>query len=169
MKTDELRDLIEAGKAELLDVRTEMEYRSGHIAGARHIPVDTLEQMDRMEAPAEGRTLCIICQSGKRAERAHRHLKEKLGISSCVLEHGMNAWEEAGLPVEKEAAARLPLIRQVQIIIGLVNLLTIALGCFVHPLWLIVPAFTSCGLLVAGLTGFCGLALVLARMPWNRS
>lgn len=169
MKTDELQKLMEAGKVELLDVRTDMEYRSGHIAGARHLAVDELEQSDSFEAPAEGRTLCIICQSGKRAERARRHLSERCGIQACVLEHGMNAWEEAGMPVERGTAARLPLIRQVQIIIGLVNLLTLALGIFVNPLWFIVPAFTSCGLLFAGLTGYCGLALALARMPWNRS
>lgn len=169
MKTDELQKLIEAGKVELLDVRTDVEYRSGHIAGARHLPIDELEQTTSITSPAEGRTLCLICQSGKRAERARRHLEDKCGVQACVLEHGMNAWEEAGLPVEKEASARLPLIRQVQIIIGALNLLTLALGCFLNPLWLIVSALTSCGLLFAGITGICGLALVLTRMPWNRA
>lgn len=163
-----LNQLIRDGKVDLLDVRTDMEYRSGHISGARHIPVDTLETMTDIQPPAEGRTLCLICQSGKRAERARQHLESKCGISACVLEHGMNAWQDAGLPCIREKGAPLPLIRQVQIIIGLVNLITLALGYFVNPLWFIVPAFTSCGLLFAGLSGICGLALLLARMPWNR-
>lgn len=168
MNTGELQKLIEQGNVDLLDVRTEMEYRSGHIAGAKHIPVDELEKMKSYTAPEAGRRLCIICQSGKRAERARQHLESACGITACVLEHGMNAWEQAGLPVEKNAGASLPLIRQVQIIVGVVNLVALALGYWISPLWLIVPAFTSCGLLFAGVTGICGLALVLTRMPWNR-
>lgn len=169
MNTTELEKLIRDGQAELLDVRTAMEFRSGHIRGAVHLPVDELEKREQFEVPAEGRTLCLICQSGKRAERARRHLEECCGVKACVLEQGMNAWQDAGLPVVREAGAALPLIRQVQIIIGLVNLLTLSLGVWVHPLWLSVPALTSCGLLAAGLTGTCGLALLLARLPWNRA
>lgn len=168
INTKNLQQLIRDSKVDLLDVRTDMEYRSGHISGARHIPVDTLETMSDIRPPAEGRTLCLICQSGKRAERARQHLENNCGISACILEQGMNAWQEAGLPIIREKSAPLPLIRQVQIIIGLVNLITIALGYLITPLWLIIPAFTSCGLLIAGLSGTCGLALLLARMPWNR-
>lgn len=168
MKTTDIEQRLREGRVELLDVRTGVEYRSGHIAGAEHLPVDELEQLTEYRGPAEGRELCLICQSGKRAERAARHLSG-LGVQACVMEGGMNAWADAGLPVVRESGAPLPLLRQVQIIIGLVNLLGLALGVLVSPWWLAVPAFTSAGLLTAGITGTCGLALLLARLPWNRT
>jgi hypothetical protein len=39
----------------------------------------------------------------------------------------------------------------------------------VNPWFALIPLVTGCGLLFAGLTGFCGLALLLAKMPWNKT
>ena len=165
--TNELETGLAAGKARVLDVRSAAEYRSGHIEGAVHLPIEELEKLTHYPAGEDGTELWLVCQSGKRAERARLHLAG-LGVAGCVLENGMNAWQEAGLPVVREKGAPLPLIRQVQIIIGLVNLAGLALGWRHTPLWLAVPAFTSCGLLAAGITGRCGLAILLAKMPWNK-
>ncbi len=44
----------------------------------------------------------------------------------------------------------------------------VALGVAAHPAFLAVPAFVGAGLAFAGATGFCGLARLLAVMPWNR-
>ena len=38
----------------------------------------------------------------------------------------------------------------------------------VWPQWLWLSAFVGAGLVFAGVTGFCGLGLLLARMPWNK-
>jgi hypothetical protein len=43
-----------------------------------------------------------------------------------------------------------------------------ALGAFVDPWFLVLPAFFGAGLTFAGATGTCGLGLLLLRMPWNR-
>ena len=43
-----------------------------------------------------------------------------------------------------------------------------ALGVWVSPWFLIVPGFVGCGLAFAGATGWCGMAMLLGRMPWNR-
>ena len=45
----------------------------------------------------------------------------------------------------------------------------VALGVFVSPWFLILPAFVGCGLMFAGITGWCGMALLLAKMPWNKA
>jgi hypothetical protein len=42
------------------------------------------------------------------------------------------------------------------------------LGAFVHPAWLLLSGFVGAGLVFAGITNTCGLALLLARMPWNQ-
>jgi hypothetical protein len=43
------------------------------------------------------------------------------------------------------------------------------LGLFVSPWFFAVPAFVGAGLITAGVTGFCGMARILMRAPWNRS
>jgi hypothetical protein len=62
----------------------------------------------------------------------------------------------------------LPLMRQVQITVGFVSAMGAALALIINPWFAVIPLLAGCGLLFAGLTGFCGLALLLAKMPWNR-
>ena len=59
-------------------------------------------------------------------------------------------------------------MRQVQIAVGILSTAGAALALGVNVWFAIIPLVTGCGLLFAGLTGTCGLALLLARMPWNR-
>jgi hypothetical protein len=62
----------------------------------------------------------------------------------------------------------LPLMRQVQIVIGAVSGVGAALALAGDKRFALIPLVTGAGLLFAGLTGTCGLALLLAKMPWNR-
>lgn len=169
MKASELHARMERGDVELLDVRTELEFNQGHLPGARNIPLDRLQADGSFTPENAARPLCIICQSGKRAEKALAHLQSACGIESCTLEGGMNAWQESGRPVQKNRGTHgITLIRQVQMIIGAANLLGLVLAWQISFWWLLLPAMTSLGLLMAGLTGFCGLAVLLSKMPWNR-
>jgi hypothetical protein len=43
------------------------------------------------------------------------------------------------------------------------------LGLLVSPWFFVVPAFVGAGLITAGVTGFCGMARMLMRAPWNRA
>jgi len=91
-------------------------------------------------------------------------------VSGCVLvEGGTQAWLDAGLPVNRGESRVLPLMRQVQIVIGIISATGAALALAVNPWFAILPLITGGGLLFAGVTGYCGLALVLAKMPWNKS
>ncbi len=60
------------GSVTLLDTRTEEEYRQGHIAGFRNIPVDELRK--RMDEIEPGKPVYVICQSGLRSYIAYRIL-----------------------------------------------------------------------------------------------
>lgn len=42
------------------------------------------------------------------------------------------------------------------------------LGVIVNPMWLLLPDFVGAGRVFAGITDFCGMGLLIARMPWNR-
>lgn len=60
-------------------------------------------------------------------------------------------------------------MRQVQITAGSLVLLGLTLATFVAPAWILLSWFAGAGLVFAGFSGFCGLALLLARLPWNRA
>lgn len=60
-------------------------------------------------------------------------------------------------------------MRQVQLVAGSLVALGIALGVFLNPWFLVLPAFVGCGLMFAGATGWCGMAMLLGAMPWNKS
>jgi len=162
--------LLSGSSAELLDVRSPAEFAGVHVPGARLIPLDELDPASISRERGEGSTpLYVLCQSGGRARQAIKKLQHA-GVEGCVLvEGGTQAWIDAGLPVNRGASRIIPLMRQVQITIGFISALGAALALIINPRFALIPLLTGCGLLFAGITGFCGLALVLAKMPWNKS
>lgn len=91
-----------------------------------------------------------------------------LAGSVRAVEGGTVACEEAGLPINRSpGAGAISLERQVRIVAGTLTLAGAILAWLVHPAFLIVPGFIGAGLAFAGITNSCGMAMVLARMPWN--
>lgn len=153
----------------LLDVRTPPEFTSAHILGATLVPLDRLDLTPTSQLCAEGECLYVICQSGMRARKAIQKL-HAAGINNTMLvEGGMDEWINAGLPIERGKTTVLPLMRQVQIVVGSISAIGAGLALTVNPLFAIIPLFMGCGLIFAGVSGICGLAILLAKMPWNRS
>ena len=163
------RRLAEGAPAQLLDVRTPGQFAAARVPGARLIPLDDLDPAAfQRHRGADESPVYVLCQSGGRARRAITKL-EQGGVRGCVLvEGGTQGWMDAGLPVNRGQSNVLPLMRQVQLAVGLVSAAGAALALAVHPLFAILPLITGCGLVIADLTGFCGVALLLAKMPWNR-
>ena len=85
-----------------------------------------------------------------------------------VVEGGTQAWSAAGLPVQR-GRKTISIERQVRIGAGLLVLTGVALGWFYHPGFFLLSAFVGAGLVFAGITDICGLAIFLAFAPWNRS
>jgi hypothetical protein len=109
----------------------------------------------------------LICQSGTRAELTSELLTPHRN-DLVLLEGGTSAWQEAGLNVVGGSKARLPLMRQVQLIVGPLSLLGAILAMTVDVKWALLSAFIGAGLTMAGATGWCGMALLLKKMPWNQ-
>jgi rhodanese-related sulfurtransferase len=164
------RRLAEGGPAQLLDVRTPGEFAAAHVPGAKLIPLDDLDPAAfQRQRGGDERPVYVLCQSGQRAAKAIEKL-EGAGVHGCVLvEGGTQGWMDAGLPVNRGQSRVLPLMRQVQMSVGLISAAGAVLALTVNPLFAIIPLFTGCGLVFAGLTGKCGMALLLAKMPWNRA
>lgn len=158
--------------ATLIDVRTPAEYRSGHAEGALLLPLEELDPgqlAERTGQPDVGRerTLYITCASGLRALQAAERLAETGLRNIAVIEGGTQAWERAGLPMLRCGGA-ISLERQVQIAVGMLLLLKVVFGFTVHELFFAAVALIGAGLVLAGTTRWCGMAKLLARMPWNR-
>ena len=151
----------------VLDVRTPGEFESVHIRGAYNVPLDTLSEHSA-EISGVSAPVILVCQSGGRARRAEAALKAAGMANLHVLEGGMNAWVGAGLPVGG-GKRRLSLERQVRILAGSLAATGGLLGFFVNPAFALVPAFIGSGLVFAGVTDKCGMALALSRLPYNRA
>lgn len=155
--------------AVLVDIRGTDEHRRSRIAGARSLPLDTLDA-STLAACAGDAPVIFHCRSGLRtAANSARLAAAAQARPACCLAGGLDAWRRAGLAVAHTAGAPLELARQVQLAVGTVVLAGSVLAATVSPWWLLLSALPGLGLVVAGLTGFCGLAHVLARMPWNRA
>ncbi|HEY1581163.1 MAG TPA: rhodanese-like domain-containing protein [Terracidiphilus sp.] len=160
--------LLKGHAHQLLDVRTSPEYAAAHVPGAKLTPLTELKVEAILKGHQAGTPIYVLCQAGARARKAIEQF-EHAGCADCVLvEGGTQAWIDAGLPVHRGASRVLPLIRQVQIVVGSLAAIGAILALAVNSWFAILPLFLGCGLLFAGITGTCGMALLLARMPWNR-
>lgn len=160
------RDLHHKG-ALLIDVREAGEYAREHIPGAQLHPLSVLKTQRPDTAGAE--VVVFMCQSGMRTNAAAGNLKVSTDCDAYILEGGLSGWKQAGLPTETNKTAKAPisLVRQVLIVAGGAAAAGFVLGVTVNPNWHALSGLVGAGLLFAGLTGFCPLATLLSRMPWN--
>lgn len=163
-----LKSWLNNNEAVLVDVREPAEYAAENITGATLLPLGSLSKAAL--PPCAGKKLVIHCRKGGRGGSAcEKLLAEDPALDIYNLEGGIEAWRAAGLTVASSGKAFLPLDRQVQLTIGLLLITGSVLGALFSPAWFVLTGLIGAGLTVAGLTGFCGLALVMAKMPWNQS
>ena len=149
-----------------INVCTPAEYKERHIEGVRNIPLDTLESH---VAELNGKsTIYIHCRSGNRGKQAIEKL-EKLGVTAELVnvEGGIMAWQEAGLPTGSHTT-RMPVMRQVMLAAGLLILIGFVLAHTINEGFRIIVLAVGIGLTISGLTGWCGMAMLLSKMPWNK-
>lgn len=92
------KKLSQKPKPFLLDVRQPEEYRSGHIPGAKLIPLGDLRS--RMNELPKSQEILVVCRSGNRSLSATRQLVGA-GFNAVNVHGGIVAWSRAGLPVTK--------------------------------------------------------------------
>jgi rhodanese-related sulfurtransferase len=149
----------------LLDVRTPAEFAAIHVPQARNVPLNELDP--KAHAPANGQSVYLLCQSGRRATTAAEQFAAAGFQNAVIVEGGTEAWEKAGLPVARGKGA-ISIERQVRIAAGSIVLIGILLGYNVHRYFLGLSAFVGAGLIFAGITDWCGMGLLLAKAPWNQ-
>jgi rhodanese-related sulfurtransferase len=162
-----LHELISKGEpAELIDVRTPVEFREVHVTVARNVPLTELDAKKIATTRNAESPLYIICKSGGRGRQACEQLIAAGYTKVINVEGGTQAWDAAGLPVIRGKKA-ISLERQVRIAAGSLVLSGAVLSHWVHPWWIGLSGFVGAGLIFAGITDTCGMGLLLAHMPWN--
>lgn len=92
--------LIEQGGALVIDVRTLDEYRSGHLVGAQHIPVEDEELwLLRTEPLDRDRPTVVYCRTGRRSAAAAQQLVDA-GFTQVYDLGGVEDWDDEELRVE---------------------------------------------------------------------
>ena len=94
-------ELINREDALLLDVRDAGEYGAGHLLGAKHLPLARIDEGAGELAKKKERPLIVYCDSGERSAKAAAALKRQGFTRVTALSGGLDAWRQAGLPVEK--------------------------------------------------------------------
>jgi rhodanese-related sulfurtransferase len=162
----DLKRKLDSGDAVLIDIRESDEHAREHIVGARLAPLSAIDthDFDRDHSKAA----IFQCKSGMRTQANAAKLLARGFREAYYLEGGIDAWKQAGLPVHTNRKAPLEIMRQVQIAAGLLILTGVALGWLVNTAFYALSAFVGAGLTFAGATGWCGMAMLLKTMPWNR-
>ena len=162
----ELRLMLDNGDTELIDVRNTDEFAARHIKEARSVPLSIL---DLNQICDKTKKIVLQCESGARSKLAAKKLQAlSKDLKIYSLDGGIRNWVEKNYATVEGIAAnnKLPLNRQVQITAGIIIVLGIVLTQLMSGLF-IIPLFIGCGLIFAGISGWCGMASLLALMPWN--
>ena len=91
--------LINREKGVVIDVCEAEEFAAGHVAGARSVPLGTLEGASNLPSN-KALPLVVVCATGARAARAVGQLRKAGYANAQVLVGGLKSWREANLPVE---------------------------------------------------------------------
>jgi len=164
------RARLASGTAVLVDVREPSEHARERISGAVSMPLSCFDAEALRSTFGGKSTPAVIfhCHSGQRTAKSAARLGS-CGVKSYILAGGLQAWKEAGLGTLIDQTKPIELQRQVQIAAGFLVLVGLTLSVALSSWLLLIPAFVGGGLVFAGFSGWCGMAKLLAVMPWNRT
>ena len=169
----QLAELLASNKPfKLIDVRPPAEFGEVHVTTAHNLPLDRLDAAAVTAEASDDEPIYFICKSGGRSGKACEKLIAS-GFSDVIsVDGGTTACEAAGLPVVRGRKA-MSLERQVRIAAGAIVFGGVMLAAFadndmLEKIGLGIAGFVGAGLVFAGITDSCGMAMLIARMPWNQ-
>jgi len=102
VSVEETRRKLDAGKAQVIDVREDSEWAAGHARGAEHIGKGVIERDIETRVPDKNAEIILYCGGGFRSTLSADSL-QKMGYRNVAsMVGGWRAWQEAGAPVESE-------------------------------------------------------------------
>ena len=165
----QVQQWLTSGDAILVDVREPEEHARERIAGARSLPLSRFDPAHAASLAKPGQKLVFHCKGGHRSADAARRCTGQAGVPVLSMTGGINAWKSDNLPVEINTKVfGISIMRQVQMTAGSIVVLGAVLAASVNPAFIWLSAVIGAGLIFAGASGWCGMAKLLARMPWNQ-
>ena len=155
MRTLTLTEFIQKRNAvepfQLIDVRSEGEFQSGHIPGSVNFPLDSISEI-AYELDREILTV-LVCESGARAKSAYRVLSATMH-NLAVLEGGASGWNTGNHADKTEISAIWNIERQIRFTAGCLVFTGAAIGLFWRPANLLA-LFIGGALVVTALVNWC--------------
>ena len=152
--------------SQVVDVREYSEFAQEHIPGVTLAPLSGLEMHAR--ALDHTRPVFVVCHWGNRSLQAAKKLMQWGFQDVRIVDGGMLAWTAAELPVQRGSSNVWSLERQVRFTAGAFAFTGALLGWLIHPMFLLLSGFIGAGLMFSAATNTCGMAMLLARLPWNQ-
>ncbi len=158
-------DRVGEWSGRIIDVRSPQEYAGERLARAENVPLPEIGRACSGWSKAE--PLLVMCKAGVRSRQAAEQLVSAGFGEVTTLVGGIDACRKAGVPLVFVRKA-IPIIRQVLIAAGGLLLIGLALGRL-NSAWLLLDWVVAAGLVFAGVSGYCPMAWVMERMPWNKT
>lgn len=157
----------------VLDVRTSAEHAEKRlVCGHIHVPLDELQP--RLIMSQQGKTVdtpvYILCRSGGRARQAAEKFIAEGYQSVFVVEGGLAACIAGQHAVTGDLGAKsiMSMERQVRVLAGAIIVLGAMMALTINPIFTVIPLLVGCGLVYSGTADWCGMAMLLAKAPWNQ-
>ena len=163
---DKLKQILDSDdNVQLIDVRSPAEYLAVRLQGSELMPINHFDQLS--PTLDKQREVYALCRTGRRAKEFCQKIDD-LGFRSVLVEGGIEAWIKQSYPVQRSPNIPWSIERQTRFGIGLLVLIGIILALTVHPYFMYFSGLVGLGLMMSGATDFCGMAIMLEKMPWNK-
>ncbi len=100
ISSDELETAMSAQEIQLVDVRTDREWESGHIKGAKHFEMNNANWQSQLETLDKDAPVYVYCAKGGRSARCAKQLEEAGFTTIYDLKGGLTSWKASGKKVE---------------------------------------------------------------------
>ena len=102
----EATQLINRRNAVVVDLRSAADFATGHLPSARHVEFAELQAKVGQLVKNKNNPVLLVCQTGQQSNKAVRVVQDAGYAEVHVLQGGLNAWQQAGMPVVKQGAAK---------------------------------------------------------------
>lgn len=162
------KDIFNKEDTILVDVREPAEHRAEKIKSAHNLPLSKIKAEHILDLKSGSQNIMFHCKSGKRSQDACKKIADDLPFDIYCIKDGFENLVNEGFDSIVSDSSLLLLDRQVQLVVSLMILSGLILYYFASPIGLLLPLMAGLGLMNAALTGWCGMAKLLAIMPWNQ-
>lgn len=101
LRPAELTVLMNRDNALVVDLRPAADFEKGHIPGSKNVQVSKFDPENKQLAAAKSLPVVMVCKAGQASTGAAKRLKKAGFERIYVLDGGLQAWQQADLPLAK--------------------------------------------------------------------